>query len=87
MDCCDQHSSVADELAEMALDPTLQECCRKDLQEQAYVARLKGRLLSVDRVDHKVNLARRIVQQTLPLEEAQVGDKDHSDIEADDAGI
>lgn len=89
MDCCEKHDELADELAELALDPTLQDCCRRDLKEQAYVENVKSKLLSVDRVDQRTKLAKGIVKQVVPREASQVGDDDGSDShlsDADDAG-
>ena len=39
------------DLEECALDPTLDQCCRRDIQEQMVSARIRGQLRSVDRVN------------------------------------
>lgn len=83
MDCCSTHESIADELADLASDPTLQDCCRRDLQEQAHVARVKSRLLAVDRVDKRAVLAKEVVKPPPPVRESFEDD----DSGADDAGI
>lgn len=41
--------AVAAELDELALDPTLESCCQRDLQQQASAARLRSRLAVQDR--------------------------------------
>ncbi|KAK9825410.1 hypothetical protein WJX81_002679 [Elliptochloris bilobata] len=51
--CCGIQDEVAAELDELATDPALQDCCRRDLQEQAYVARVKAELLAHDRTDER----------------------------------
>ena len=40
---------IAEELTDMAFDPTLDACCRRDLKQQAASARLRGRLMAMDR--------------------------------------
>lgn len=83
MDCCGTHDRIADELADLASDPTLQDCCRRDLQEQAHVARVKSRLLAVDRIDKRAVLAMEVVKPPPPVD----GSSEDDDSEADDAGI
>eukprot|EP00884_Botryococcus_braunii_P013703 jgi/Botrbrau1/22333/Bobra.0002s0012.1 len=90
MACCDTHDEIADELTELALDPTLQDCCRRDLKEQAYVERVKSKLLAVDRVDQRTNLARGVIKQVRSREKSQLGIHDQSDSdlsETDDADL
>jgi hypothetical protein len=42
-------AAVADELQELSFDPTLDDCCRRDLEEQAASARLRSQLAVHDR--------------------------------------
>ena len=39
-------------------DPTLADCCRRDLQEQKYTQRIKEQLLSHDRTYERIELAK-----------------------------
>ncbi len=66
MDCCEAHDAAADELGELALDPTLQDCCRRDLEEQAYVQHIKSELLSHDRIDTRKLLASQVLAPPPP---------------------
>lgn len=50
------YDSLIGQLEECALDPTLEQCCRRDVQEQIKVARLKQSLKSVDRSDAHLRL-------------------------------
>ena len=49
--CCPDEA--CQEEPELWNDPTLADCCRRDLQEQHYVARVKGQLLAVDRTEER----------------------------------
>eukprot|EP00951_Prasinocladus_malaysianus_P019529 scaffold157935_cov37-Prasinocladus_malaysianus.AAC.1 len=46
--CCGPSSSVEDELTDLADDPSLLDCCRRDLKQQARSAALVSRLRDVD---------------------------------------
>ncbi len=48
MDTCCQLDSLAEELGDLSLDPALEDCCRRDLEQQAASARLRSALLSRD---------------------------------------
>ena len=60
--CCAQDDDLATELEDMANDPALQDCCRRDLKEQAYVARVKKALLAQDRTDMRTLVADQAVR-------------------------
>ena len=60
--CCSAHDDLAAELEDMAADPALQDCCRRDLKEQAYVARVKRELLAHDRTDTRKLIADQVVR-------------------------
>jgi hypothetical protein len=61
--CCAAQDEIATELEDLACDPALQSCCQRDLQEQAYVARVKQQLLAHDRTDERRLLAEQAVRR------------------------
>ncbi len=62
MACCQQDGCPeARELLDMADDPTLQGCCRKDLQQQARAAQIKTSLLAVDPSQAKQKLQQQVI--------------------------
>jgi hypothetical protein len=70
------------ELRELAADPTLESCCRRDLEDQIRVAKVKATLAPQDRSQTRQRLASAVV--TLPCEPEQDyrnHDNDFEDIE------
>lgn len=51
-DCCEPHPAVS-----LEDDPTLADCCRRDLHEQKYVQSIKEKLLLYDRTNERINVA------------------------------
>ena len=49
-----------------ALDPTLQSCCQRDLEQQAAVARLKAQLSLHDRSKERQRAASAVIRSELP---------------------
>jgi hypothetical protein len=63
--CCpDQTQSY---LLELAADPTLSQCCRRDLEEQAQMSAMKAALMPHDRSTARQRLAAQVVRQVHPL--------------------
>lgn len=52
-----QTEDVIQELQEMALDPTLDQCCRRDIESQIYAERIRQSLQQHDRIDTRQRLA------------------------------
>lgn len=50
-----------DHLEQVSADPTLESCCRKDLEEQLYIAKCKAVLVPQD----KSEMRRRMTAQTI----------------------
>lgn len=63
---CEGFYESASKLDELADDPTLQDCCRRDLQEQAQVARLKAELTLHDPTLARLRLARQTISSRPP---------------------
>lgn len=62
--CCpgqDAHAAEAVVLGNLALDPALEACCRRDLEERAEVARLKAALSLQDRSTARQQLQQQVV--------------------------
>lgn len=60
MACCDSghsHHVRAGELEDMAHDPTLQSCCRRDLEQQAATSRITAALAQQDRSMQRLEYA------------------------------
>ena len=56
MDCCNVRCEP-DSACHLDDDPTLADCCRRDLQEQKYTQRIKEQLLSHDRTYERIEIA------------------------------
>lgn len=68
--------SLAAELRDSALDPTLAACCQRDLQEQAAVAKLKARLAAADRTNLRKQVAQGVLRQGPPPGNAERQEED-----------
>ena len=51
------------ELTELASDPTLESCCRRDLDDQLRVARAKAQLAPQDRSQARQRIASNVLRQ------------------------
>lgn len=54
----------AEELLELAEDPTLEQCCRRDLEEQSRIASFKAELSKHDRTLTRHQLAAAVIRST-----------------------
>ena len=52
-------------------DPTLDECCQRDLQQQRRIAVVKAKLLSMDRTTERTKLQQRVLHTSPPHAEQQ----------------
>ena len=79
---------MTSELDEMLMDPTLDSCCRRDLEDQKKAAQLKSKLLSLDRTDQRLRHADILLQSTQPQRVARSHAKelDANDDEDSDFG-
>ena len=78
-----------DELTELAADPTLESCCRRDLEDQLHVAKTKARLTPVDRSQIRQRMASLVVASAAhPRNEENdsVFDDDDLESESDELG-
>lgn len=83
--CCEPDSACL-----LDDDPTLADCCRRDLQEQAYNSRLTEKLSALDRSNHRIKLAQQAYVhngQEVILPDDFDKDSLASDSEDDDFGI
>ena len=62
-DCC-APATISDKLADLADDPALADCCRRDLLEQAFVERVRAQLSAVDPTVRRTELSRAAVAST-----------------------
>lgn len=53
-----------EDLKELAADPTLESCCRRDLEDQLRVVKAKAQLAPQDRTQTRQRLARAVLRQT-----------------------
>ena len=64
--CCAAERKPQQTLSEVlkstAGDPTLQECCARDLREQAYSSWLKAELLATDRINTRRDIAGSVIR-------------------------
>jgi len=51
----------AEELQELAADPTLQSCCQRDLRDQIRIAECKAKLAPQDRSQIRNQMAKRVI--------------------------
>ena len=71
--CAERHegrSSLSSVLEAAVDDPTLQDCCARDLKEQAYASWLKRELLARDRIDSRTEIARQTFHPRLDFDPA-----------------
>ncbi len=89
MACCQPGASAeAAAAAEEAAarfpdDPTLDDCCARDLKEQRQVAMVKAQLLSMDRTTERTKLQQQVLRTTAPEEGSSDGwdeDDDEDDL-------
>ena len=71
-----------EELKELAADPTLEACCRRDLEDQLRTARLKAQLAPQDRSQARQRLAAQVLGAAL----APGDEKDDLDSDSDELG-
>lgn len=77
--CCEEHNFELDAeiLDSLADDPALQDCCRRDLETQAKVARIKARLTPHDPSQTRQRLAAQVIcRKTFPSEPQMESEED-----------
>lgn len=58
--------AIAGELEELAMDPALESCCRRDLEQQAASARLRSKLMIQDRTMVRLKAQSAVFAQPVP---------------------
>jgi hypothetical protein len=76
-----QTEALVADLEECALDPTLDQCCRRDIQEQIGSAKIRGQLRSVDRVEAALRTREGVIVRDVLKhpQEAHADDTDDED--------